>query len=72
MVRILSDNHYLYIIKRTEIEGIENQTARRITGCTQVFLFYKVCEVNKILLVEFFSYMLSPTFFYLYVHNDLS
>ena len=68
MVRILTDNHHLYIIKRAKIEGIEYQTSGRITRRMQIFLSYKVAEIDKILLLELVTYVLSTAVFYLYVH----
>ena len=34
----------------------------------QIFLSYKVAEIDKILLLELVTYVLSPAVFYLYVH----
>ena len=38
MIRILSDNHHLHLIKRTQVEGIENQFTWRITGGRLILL----------------------------------
>ena len=55
MIGVLTDDHHLHLVERTEVEGIENQSPRRITCGCLVFLTHKICEVDKILFSKFLT-----------------
>ena len=67
VIRVLSDNHHLHLVERTEIEGIEDEMPRRIACGTTVFLMYEIDKTDEILLVELVAKLLAPRLFYLYI-----
>lgn len=52
VIGILTDNHHLYLVKRTEVEGIENQLAWRIAGILLILCTNRIGEPDKIVFVE--------------------
>ena len=52
------------MMKRREIEGIENEGGRRIRGGREVLVFEEVCEVKKIVVVEVLWYMVCGSLLY--------
>ena len=72
MIRILSDNHHLHLVERTEIEGIEDQSARWVTGGGIVLLSYPLGQLREIRLLKLLLQMPLPRFLYLYIHVTLS
>ena len=71
MIRVLSDNDNLHLIKRTEIKGIENQFTWRITRTCHILLSHLVCKPHEIGLLKLSLQMSFPRLLYLYIHNNL-
>ena len=68
MVGVLADNYSLYFVKRTEVEGVENQLTWWIARCRGILLLHKACEIGKIGFVELGPDVLLPRRVYSYVH----
>ena len=60
VIGILSDNHHLYLLKWTKVEGIENQRSRRVAGILSVFLLHHLNQLCEIGLVKLRSYPRFP------------
>ena len=71
MIRVLSDDYHLHLVKRTQVEGIEDEFTGRITRGAQVFRAHELCEVDEILLFEFLAEMVLPRLFNVYVHDNM-
>lgn len=52
MVRVLSYDYDLHLVKRAEVEGVENLVPWRIASVMTVFLVYKTGESDKVLFVK--------------------
>ena len=68
VVRVLAYDDYFHLLKRTEIEGVEDESSWWITRSLCVFLPYGSRQLREIGLVEFLRQMAFPRFFYLYIH----
>lgn len=69
MIRVLTNNDHLHLIKRTQIKSIENQSTRRETCSLRIFLPYKISQIREIRLLKFSTDMRLPRLFYLYIHH---
>ncbi len=70
VIGILSDNHHLYLVKRTEVEGIEYQFAWRIAGCGLILPSHSVSKLRKVRFLKLATKMSFPRILYLYCHNS--
>lgn len=52
MVWVLSYNHDPHLVKRAEVESVENLVPRRITPVMTVLLMYKTGESDKVIFVK--------------------
>ena len=60
VVRVLTDNHHLHRVERTEVEGVEDERTRRIARRCGIFLAHEVGELGEIGLLKLRSDMLAP------------
>ena len=68
VVRVLPENDHLHLLKRTEVEGIEDEPPRRI-ACRRGVLLPDGCrQLLEIRLAELTAQLLFPCRFYLYIH----
>ena len=68
VIRVLSDNHHLHAVERTQVEGIEYQGAWRIARACRIFLTHSTRQSCEVRLLKFRLQMLLPRRFYLYIH----
>ena len=71
MIRVLTNDNNLNLIKRAQVKGIENQLTWRIAGCSLILLSHSSSELRKVRFIKLVLQILLPRFFYLYVHNCL-
>ena len=45
VIRILSDDHHLHLVERTQVEGIEYQLTRRIAGGLHILLSHRFSQL---------------------------
>ena len=69
MIRVLSDNHHLHLVKRTQVEGIEDQFSRGVTSGLLILLPHGLCQLCEVGLVEFLAEIRLPCRFYLDIHE---
>ena len=72
VVRVLSDNHHLHLVKRTQVKGIEYQLPWRIASILRILRTNRTGEPDKIVFVELTTQILFPALFYLNVHQLIS
>ena len=61
MIRILSDDNHLDLVKRAQIKRVEYKLAGRIDGTAGVLLTYKIRQAPEIRLVKLCLKPLFPT-----------
>ena len=69
VVGVLADDDHLHLVEGAQVEGIEDEAARRIAGSSGVFLshaFGQLCEIGFLKLA---LQVLLPCGLYLYVHE---
>ena len=69
MIRVLTDNHHLHLVKRTEVEGIEDEVARREAQLMAILLAHGIGEAGEVWHVKLLAQILLPGWFYVDVHN---
>ena len=52
VIRILTDNHHLHLVERTQVKGIEYQFAWRIARIMLILCTNRIGEPNKVVFVE--------------------
>ena len=70
VIRILTDDDHLHLVERTEVEGIEDQSAGRIAGGLLILLSHGLCQLCEIGLLKLLSEMRPPRGFDLYIHRN--
>jgi hypothetical protein len=70
VVGILADDDHLHLIEGTEVEGVEDESPRRVACGCSVFLPHTFCQLLEIGLGKLALQPLLPRFFYLYVHIE--
>jgi hypothetical protein len=68
VIGVLSDDHYLYLIERTQIKGIEYETPRRIADAGSILLSHRLGELFEIRLLKLSLQVFFPCGFYLDIH----
>ena len=68
MIRILSDNHHLNLVKWTQVKGIEYQLTRWIASGLHILLTHRCRQLCKIWFLKFSVKMRLPALFNLYAH----
>lgn len=68
MIRVLTDDHHFHFLEWAEVEGVEDERARRIARAVTVFLAHKLGELPEIRLFKLARQLLFPAFLYFYVH----
>ena len=68
VIGVLSDDHYLYLIERTQIKGIEYETSWRIAGASSIFLTHRLGELLEIRFLKLTLQVFLPCGFYLDIH----
>ena len=68
MVGVLSDDDHLDLVEGTEVEGIEDERARRIACACPVFLTDGSSELGEVGFDELALQLFLPRRFYLYIH----
>ena len=68
VVRVLSDDHHFRLVEWAEVEGVENEFARRVAGAGLVFLSDGFCQLSEVGLLKLWRQLFLPRWFYLYVH----
>ena len=71
VVGVLSDDDHLDLVEGTEVEGIEDERARRIARTHPVFLTDGSGELGEVGFVELLLQLLFPRRFYLYVNHEV-
>ena len=71
VIGILPDNDDFHLIKRTEIEGVEDEFSRWEALIFFVFAAYKLRKGCEIGLFKLAAELLFPSVFYFYVHRYL-
>ena len=71
MVRVLSDDDHLHLVERTQVEGIEDQSSRRIARSGVVFLSDGGGQLCEVRLLELLLQVFLPGWLYLYVNRSL-
>ena len=61
-------NHYLYIVERAKIKGVEDELGRRIARLCGIFVAHKVGKLGKVRLLKLSLQTLVPRRFHLYIH----
>ena len=69
VVRVLSNNDHLHLVKWTEVESIENFTPWRITSGGGILLLDEIDKLSEIRLLEFRSNMFVPRRINIYIHS---
>ena len=69
MVRILADDDNLHLIKRREVESIEDKVSGRIARTILILLPHGIGKLLEISRLKLRLEILPPRWFYLYVHN---
>jgi hypothetical protein len=68
MIGILTDNHYLYLVERTQVKGIEYQFAWGIARSSLILLSHSLSKLRKVRLFKLATKVSLPRFLYLYCH----
>ena len=53
MVGVLPDDHHLHLVEGAEVEGVEDEVSRWVTGSALVLLAHLLGESGEVGLVEF-------------------
>jgi len=69
MVWVLTYDNHFHLVKRTQVESVENKASRRITPRLGVLRAHERCQILEILLVELTADVLPPRLFNLYIQN---
>jgi len=69
MIGILPDDDHLHLIEGTEIEGIEDEFARRIAHRMHVLRAHRLRQLCEIRLLELGAEISLPTLLNLYAHK---
>ena len=68
VIGVLTDNHYLYLVERTQVKGIKYQFAWRIAGSSLILLSHSLSKLRKVRLFKLATKVSLPRFLYLYCH----
>ena len=69
MIRILSDDDYLYLIEGTQVEGIEDEFSWRLARSYLILLSNSSRQLLEIRLLKLLVQVFFPCGFYLYIHS---
>ena len=68
VIGVLSDDNHLYLVERTQIKGIEDETPRRIAGTSSILLSHRLGELFEIRFLKLTLQVFLPCGFYLDIH----
>ena len=68
MVGVLADDDHLHLVEGTEVEGIEDETGRRVAAHGLVLLTHGLGQLCEIGLLKLALQLSLPRLFYLYIH----
>ena len=68
VIGVLTDNHYLYLVERTQVKGIKYQLAWGIARSSLILLSHSLSKLRKVRLFKLATKVSLPRFLYLYCH----
>ena len=68
VIGVLTDNHYLYLVERTQVKGIKYQFAWGIARSSLILLSHSLSKLRKVRLFKLATKVSLPRFLYLYCH----
>lgn len=68
VIGILTDNHHLHLVERTQVKGIKYQFAWGIARSSLILLSHSLSKLRKVRLFKLATKVSLPRFLYLYCH----